>query len=235
VKIRFWLAVALVMGLAACGTPSTLPAPSTLQPVRVFHPPALRWAAGEMARCASEQPGLALYRLEAAAPVSLVEGDVQLWWGAPAQEAEHLFMLGEADWQVIAHPSRGEVTLSEQELINRFSGQNPLWPDGSPVQVWVYAPGDPLWQNLAVTLGFTSLATDAQIAPDPTAMRAAVAADPKALGFLPAHEVDESVLAAHLNEKLAEKLRQPITATLPVEPEGVVRAWLQCLQSSWQP
>jgi hypothetical protein len=233
VNVRWWL-VLVAISLAACGAPTALPAPNTIEPLRVLYPPALGWMQSSMAQCANAQPGLGVYRYEATNLPSLAENDVLLWWGTPPQSGRS-FSIGDDQLSVIVHPNRKSATFSEDDLRNLFSGQKKTWADGSPLQVWVYAPDDPLWKHFADVLALTVPPPDALIAPNPVAMRASIAEDPSAIGFLPGGALDSSVQAASLNENLAEKFRQTITATVLNEPAGLTGAWLQCLQSSWQP
>ncbi len=232
------LALALLVGLlCACGVqqPATPTPPPGLQPLFIYHPPALRPLAEPMAECAREQPGLALYREELPAPPELSRGEIWLNWGI-APENRHTFSLGTAVLQVIVpHPGRTPGSLSSEALRGLFDGSVQTWENGDEARVWVYALDDPLWRTFAAALALAQPPSNAQIAPDPQAMLDAVAADPQAIGLLPGFWHDGRVTFVTLNEKLAEKLSQPITASLSEPPTGEIAAWLACLQGRWRP
>jgi hypothetical protein len=57
-----------------------------------------------------------------------------------------------------------------------------------------------------------------------------VAADPNAIGFLPAHWLDSSVRAVTIDG--LSSAAQPILALTTSTPKGTTRSWLLCLQST---
>ncbi|MFZ6027647.1 MAG: hypothetical protein ACOYYS_08030 [Chloroflexota bacterium] len=231
-KLGFWLGLGVLL-VGCVAAPATLPPPATPQALTVYHPPALRWMAPRMAQCAEAVSGLALYRMEVPDFRDVQAGELMLWWGDPP-EGTFIYRMGDDALQVIVHPERGDVSLAGDALGAVFSGQQANWPDGAPIQVWVYAADDWLWQVFASALQIPAPASSAFLAPDPQAMLEAVAADPDAIGFLPANWSDatRAVQALPLTDKLAGFLRQPVTAVLPDEPVGAIKSWLLCVQSS---
>lgn len=236
------MVISLVIGLAAtsCQTapPVLVPTP---QSWRVQYTPALAWMAPEFNLCIRQQPGYALVVFEKpASALDIAQDEIALRWGAAAENTGYLAELGSDDLVVVVNPQNQVHDLTGGQLRNIFSGASRAWSaysEGSPnqIHVWVYPTGNEIRQYFEDALGPLRLNPSALLAPDPVAMRQAVAADTSAIGYLPGRWVDSSVRQLSITDIAETSLRQPILAITPTEPQGAQKEWLLCLQRSITP
>jgi hypothetical protein len=234
-SVLLWL-----LFLSACGAPPEALPPPTPEAVFVRYPPALRPWIAAIRDCAAENPAVALYVDESLEPAPDPKAaDLTLWLGS-SPDPGFAAQIGWEEIAVIVHPDNPLKSLSLDAARALFSGSSGNWAaaggDDASVQVWVYPVGAQLNQTLAAALlASETFSSFSMLAPDPAAMRAAVASDPTAIGFLPRAWVDESVAAVSLNQKLAESLRQPVIVLSDAEPQGEARGLLLCLQAQKLP
>jgi ABC-type phosphate transport system substrate-binding protein len=145
--------------------------------------------------------------------------------------------LGSDDLVVVVNPQNPVHNLTGSQLRNIFSGASRAWSAYSkgktnPIQVWVYPTGNEIRQYFEDALAPLRLNPSALLAPDPAAMRQAVAGDTSAIGYLPGRWVDSSVRQLSITDISELSLPQPILAITPTEPQGAQKEWLLCLQRS---
>ena len=227
----------------------------TPEAITVVITPAARTLWGKLHECALAHPELALILWERpSTSPDFRQADLSIRLGAPPAEDGYLALLGETEIKVIVHPSSafadlvraglfgntanyGQKTdppLTLQEIKTIF--QKGYTASGQPLQVWILQGDDVRRYFDAVILDGTDflsaeVAPQARIAPDPAAMLVAVASDPAAIGYLPATWLDDEVRPLVLDSALSLKLRLPILALAKVEPQGVSRTLLGCLQA----
>jgi ABC-type phosphate transport system substrate-binding protein len=190
-------------------------------------------------RCANEQPGAGLVLLERPAPgIDLTQSAVALRWGAegdwkpsgPAFAA----VIGHEELVIVTHPANPAANISLADLQSIYSGAQRSWPgqeESSGVQPWVYPSGEDVQEIFEAALGGSQpSARVVHLAPDPPAMREAIAANPTAIGFLPRRWVDDSVKILTVDGLDSALLRRPVLAWSKSEPMGPEKAWLICLQ-----
>ncbi len=228
---------ALLLVLAACqSTPAPAPELPTAQLIRLDVSTSSAWMIPAVDACARETGGLQLtVRQIATRELASPDADIVILSGAPQPAQGNAFEIGQIEAAVIVHPDNPLKELSAQALADIFNGELRQWSELDPslpvedIQVWLPLPGDEIWEALVETLldgneptGFASLA------PDPAAMRSAVAAGKAAIGVLPATYSDQTVkvVASPLEITL------PIVAVTSVQPAGVTRDFLLCLQEA---
>jgi hypothetical protein len=233
----------LIAGLtwlaAACQAqvPARTPPPEP-QALLIALPVELRPLEPALQACSQEQPELAVFWDEIpAAAVDLAAYDLTLWWGEPPAEAFAAGLASE-ELALVVYPDNPLTRLSAEALAEIFSGRAADWSAftrpafQAELRVWTYPPGDPLRQRFDERLlpggRTTSLA---RLAPDPAAMQQAVAADPGAIGYLPAAWLTASLRRISLQDADPDLLRQPVLVLSQEEPQGAERAFLACLQS----
>ena len=195
-----------------------------------------------MAECAQQTQGLTLsVQSTAVTDQSLEDNDVLLRWSSlvPANAAP--FEIGKDSLAVIVNPENPIGTLDMPKVKDFYTGQAAVWTDaeGAPlgsVQTWVY----PSEEDTQILLTSTLLAdlptvTTARIAPNPAAMLEAVAADPLAIGFVPARWLDSTVRKISITGYASDQWTLPILAVTRSEPSGITRDWLLCIQDQIEP
>lgn len=157
-----------------------------------------------------------------------------LVWGTPGPAGWPAYQLGSETLAVIVHPDNPAQSISLDGLRLAFGGEIRDWDflgqAPGPVNVYIDPPVGEIGGVLA-SAGIQPGST-AQVVPGPEQMRAAVSADPAALGLLPSRWVDPSVHTLEIVGLPEDALRAPFLAYTPGEPEGLVRQWLFCLQQS---
>lgn len=215
---------------------STLPAAPTPVIWRVNITPALRWFGPLFQKCAAENPGVGLVLQErsAASPETGVV-DFSFQWGERLPAAPYTALVANEELAVIVHPGNPNNTLTAAALLGLFGAQSDLWKEACPtcaagfdglLQTYGYAAGE----DVQAAAGWIQPGPRTRLAPDPEAVRQAVAKDPYALGFVPAHWVDGTVKRVKLEGAVPGPLQQPILVSAPAEPQGSQRSWLVCVQ-----
>jgi hypothetical protein len=207
---------------------STAAAPEELT---VEYTPSLSWLKPALSQCAT-QWNIDLLTYEAPADVLDFSKGVALRWGAPLSVAGAASQLNTDDLAIIVNPKNNVKSLKLADLQAIFQGTTANWNNdaSTPIQVWVYSGTDDVETVFRSVVQPAHLSIQAHLAPDPDAMRQAVAADPNAIGFLPAHWLDSSVRAVTING--LSSAAQPILALTASTPQGTTRSWLLCLQST---
>lgn len=227
-KLNLLLAAALLLaGCAPLPTPSAVPSP---QPLRIQADAVFEPLYGLMASCVPG--GSTLYYTASTEP-----SDARLGWAELPEADSHSFALGEQKLVLVVNPRNSLTTLSTDQLHDIYTGVVDDWQltsqaqTASPINAWGYPPEDFLGDifRQAFSVG-NARAANIQTAPGPAQMRAAVAKDPQAIGFLPEWWLDSSVKALSINSTEQGNLSLPILAGTKSEPQGALRAWLVCLQ-----
>lgn len=241
------LMAALLLG--ACQqvpTAAALPTPVLIQ---LQFTPTLRGLLPQVNACAREVPGVGVAVSERPAPaLDLKAPGVALRWAAPGDVPGAANMIGWDTLAVVVHPGSPVRSLTLAQLKAIYVNGMQSWSAflkpackscaddsssqplaGKEIHAWAYSPGDDIQQVLEGLLGSPVKPGTTYTAPDPEAMRAAVAADPSAIGFLPERLVNDSVGVVALEGAGEETLRQPVLALSMGEPEGPEREWLACL------
>jgi hypothetical protein len=180
----------LLLSLAACQTATPLPPIPTPLFWRVQFTPSLLWLGPTLNLCIRQQTGYALAvselpkdELDASRAVFV------LLWGAPDKDSGYTVELGSDDLVIVAHPQNPIRDLTSKQLVAIFSGKSRSWniyqkENSSPIQVWMNGVGSEVRLIFDGVVGQSLNDPYAHLAPDPNAMRQAVAADPAAIGYL---------------------------------------------------
>ncbi len=240
------LLLLLVLALAACQpavATSTLPPPETW---RAQLTPALRWLGPVLKECTRQVPGTALlYDEEPTSALDLSRADFTFSL-EPVSAHGYTAVLGQVGLAFIVNPANPVFQLDEASLEAIYRGEAVTWSDlkpescptctpliENPIKLFVYAPDDDLGKVFSGL--FPSLVQklpDAMLAPDPEAVRQAVAGDPDALGYVPAPVVDSSVRAVKISDISTDNLRIPLLLSAQAEPAGIKRSWVLCVQQN---
>jgi undecaprenyl-diphosphatase len=231
-----------------------VPSTTMTQAVSVEISPSLGWLRPALNACTQNQPNLALVVTEK--PANLLDSstaDVRLRWGAPVSLSGIAFELAQDALVLVVHPDNSLARISAAQLAALYSHSGTqTWlealsgctecsfkksPPGfgdQTIQRWAYPSGDDTGLVFQSQLK-TQTSPQVNLAPDPQALRQAVAADPAAIGFLPAHWLDSSVRLLPVANLASGQLNQPVLAITSSEPGGALRAWLNCIQKTFQP
>jgi DNA-binding transcriptional LysR family regulator len=220
-----------------------LPAPETW---RVQVTPSMRWLGPVFNQCTLQTPYISLLVAELPQPAldpSQVDFAISL---EPAQGAGYSAIVGRVGLALVVNASNPISQLHASDIQSIFSGKTLLWddlpaadclgctqPPKGPVQPYIYPNGDDvgkLFSNLFP--GLSVKLVDAILAPDPAAIRQAVASDPQGIGYLPAPWIDSSIHSVKISDLAEDKLQYPVVLSASAEPEGVKRSWVLCVQES---
>jgi hypothetical protein len=235
----------LVLILTGCSTPGvSTPAP-TPEAINIIYPSALQPWADDLARCASNNPQIALYFMQSSLLGAHIQSnEIGLELGNPANVTADTY-LSQVGWEqvvVVVNTENSLSQLTDAELRSIFSGQASISVNnsGDPIQVWVFPEGDPtrLIFDLAV-MQEQPVTTAAMLAPDPGAMLETISENIGTIGYLPGSflaTVDPSIVSKvkiiQLEPILEAQLRQPVIAITQSEPTGLLRSLLVCLEST---
>ncbi len=224
----------LVISQVACSpqlvTPGPLPSPVIWQ---VAVTPALAWLGPIFQRCASSQPGVNLVISQK--PASQIDPaivDLAFRWGGIAQPPAFAAEIGQDELAVVVNPTNPVNSLSSSQLIQLFNGSLTRWSqldlknfDGM-VTAYRYA----LSEDVQQAADWLPVGPAGILAPDPAAVRQAVAAETYSVGYLPARWVDTSVKRVAIAGLGTDQQTRPILALAQSEPQGARRALLLCVQ-----
>jgi hypothetical protein len=238
-KTRLAMIGLVGLALVACQAAPSAASVPTPQYWRVQYTPALAWMAPAFNLCIRQgPPGYALAVFEKpASALDITQAEITLRWGAPAETSGSLVELGSDDLALVVNPHNPLQSLTGSQVKTIFSGTNRAWSDYSKgyantIRVWSYPQGNEIRQYFEEAFAPLDLLASAHLAPDPNAMRQAVAADPSAIGYLPRRWVDSSVRQLTIADIPEPSLRQPILAITQITPQGAQKEWLLCLQRS---
>jgi hypothetical protein len=239
------LILGLMILLNACGVPElSTPAP-TPEAIHVVYPASLERWADRITGCASTNPLIGLYFTQAPTLDTNFDMNVVLLeLGEPSQidAASYLSQVGLEQITVIVNQDNDLSQISTSLLQSIYSGQTTSWKNdsGQRIQVWVLPNGDPVRKHFdQAIMQSNPLTSEAMLAPDPEAMLEAISGDNNSIGYLPGSMLSSSnlnlvdkVKIVQLDSSLQEELHQPVIALTHIEPEGLMRELLICLQDA---
>jgi PBP superfamily domain len=231
------LSLALVL-LAACQPAQPPVTPATPVILTVQATPALQLLAAQFHACAKEMGNTGVVLLDFS---SQNQAALTLRWGAGSgipdrtEPQGYAAVIGQEELAVVVNPRNPRESISLSDVQAIYSGALRAWPQTSPpgeIQPWTYPSGDDTQAVFDANIlnNQPASARVVSLAPDPAAMREAVAGDPAAIGFLPRRWVDGTVKALAVEGIEPDRMRQPILAISKAEPQGMEKTWLICLQ-----
>lgn len=232
----------LILGLALGGCqPAAEPEPlPTANTVTVQITPALRWMAPLLNDCARRAGQGIVLDERPTRDINPGQAALALRWGAPPSLPAFAAEIGSDRLALAAHPSNPLNRLTREALTEIYAAAGAGWDslDGAQesglsgeIHNWGYASGEDIQQLIdSLTLAQPARTEAVYLAPDPLALRQSVAADPAALGFVPAQLLDASLKELQIDSLDDTALTQPILALAASEPQGALRQFLGCVQ-----
>lgn len=235
---KVFCAVALLCVLTGCAAATPTPQPAlTIWTVNLT--PTLGWMTPAINQCARSQPETGVFLREV--PVDALDfqnTDISLTWGTVSETTLPVFELGTDQLSVIVHPGNPVDSLAQSQLEQIIQGEITTWQ-----QADVLMDGDIAWWLLPAgdetrRLSEKSLAIQpernpyAWMAPDADAVVQSVAADPLAIGIVPARWLSDSVKSIQLIGLDTESFTLPILAVTRQQPDTEMTIFLACLQNS---
>jgi hypothetical protein len=218
----------------------TLPPPPTPEIWHVQFTPALRWLGPIFQQCAAGLPGANLVVNErAAGQLTPTTADFSFQWGERANPAAFTAVIGQDDLVLVVNPANPIGSLTAVDVQNIFDSKIETWGpllatrcanctpafEGA-LRAYVYPVGD----DMRTAASWIPAGPAAVLAPDPAAVRGALAAERFSIGYLPRRWLDASVKAVVIEGANPGQLTRPVLAMAPQEPQGTKRAWLLCVQ-----
>jgi hypothetical protein len=238
-----WIALVVLVGCQPVISTATLVSPDVW---RVQVSPALRWLNADFHTCTATLPNVTLlYDEKPAASLDPAQGDFTISL-EPAKGAAYTASLGQSAMTVIVNPANPLSQLSLADLQAIFNGKVIAWADLAKgaclecatstlkaIQPYVYAEGDEVARVLESLIpGLAPRQPNALLAPNPLAVRQAVAGDAQAIGIIPAFWLDATVKAVPISDPPANGLRFPIVFSATAEPVGAKLSWLLCVENA---
>lgn len=124
-----------------------------------------------------------------------------------------------------------------RDIINQFCSEcaaPETFLDRSLVS-WKYPPAEDIAMeiNRIPSIDQSVAINRIHVAPNPSALAAALAYDPGAIGWLPARWLNSNLKEITLTGSNPLDYVIPVVALTPVEPSAAVSTWLECLQSTY--
>jgi hypothetical protein len=243
------MCVAAALALGGCQpdiSTATLASPEVW---RVQVSPALRWLDADFHACTETLPGVTLlYSEKPAGSLDPAQADFTISL-EQANGAGYTAILGQSELALIVNPSNPLSQLSLADLQTIFNGKVTAWAELAKssclqcsdssmkaIQPYVYAPGDEVGQVIQnLVPGVAARQANALLAPDPQAVRQAVAGDLQAVGLIPAFWLDRTVKVVTISDPPANGLNFPILFSAAAEPAGAKLSWLLCVEKQINP
>jgi hypothetical protein len=245
VKFVWTILLAALVLLAGC-RPEIQPDPPLTTPVvwQVQITPALRWLTPIFQKCTADLPGTHLVVNEQSAlHLDPQKADFSFQWGEPANLLPFVTVVAQDELAVVVNPANPLTSLTMTEVQSLFAGKTDSWslvlkarcascgPDfEGAVKAYGYATGEDV-QQAAIWI---QPGPAMFLAPDPQAVREAVARERYSIGFLPARWVDKTVKSLKIEGIEPGLLKRPILGLASQEPQGAKRAWLLCVSEASQ-
>lgn len=190
-----WILSGIMLLVAACQSPPP-EAALEIDTLVVQVTPAARPVIPAVKACSAFLPNVDLRVVERFA--SQAEPGILIRLGEPKDDTSQLVRIASEEIGVILHPDSPAASLTVDQIRDLFTGQTASWADlggaDAAVTVWGLFAGDEAQQAFeGEILAGAPLASSAGLAPDPGALRGAVAADPVAIGLLPSAWVQDGV------------------------------------------
>lgn len=236
-----WIVLAVLVGCQPVVSTATVAAPVVW---RVQVSPALRWLNAGFHTCTGMLPGVTLlYDEKPAAALDPAQADFTISL-EPAKGAAYTARLGQSELTVIVNPANPLIQLKVADLQAIFNGKVVAWVDLAKsacpecaasslkaIQPYVYAEGDDMARVFESLIpGLALRQPNVLLAPNPQAVRQAVAGDAQAIGVIPAFWLDGTVKAVTISDPPTNGLRFPIVFSAAAEPTGAKLSWLLCVQ-----
>lgn len=215
-KFQTLVLFVLLFVLSACG--------GTKQPqaaLRIVFSPAAHPVSAAVLTCAPASEDISV-SIDSYYPGSfaLADYDFFIRLGEPDENVAFTAQIATEKIIVIANPELGLKALTRSEAADLFSGRS------DSEAIWVGPESDEARQLfIADVLLGGPVSSFASLSASPEQMLAEVAANPDAVGILPAAWADETVSTIDLG------IETPVLALSATEPTGASRDLIACLQS----
>jgi DNA-binding transcriptional LysR family regulator len=249
VKLFLSVSLAALVLLAGC-RPEIQPAPPLTTPVvwQVQVTPALRWLEPIFQKCAAELPGTHLVVSEQSVlHMDPQKADFLFQWGQSANLPFFVAVIAQDELVVVVNPLNPLNSLTATEVQSLFAGKTDSWslvlkarcascgPDfEGAVKAYGYAAGEDV-QQAAIWI---QPGPAMFLAPDPQAVREAVARERYSIGFLPARWLDKTVKSVKIEGSDLWQLKRPVLGLISkgtnIEVPDPKREWLSCVTESSQ-
>jgi len=231
------------------GTASSSGKLADINAYQVAYNPNLEWMVPVITNCQSEITDFQItYQQAASLTAASGNYDVYLSYGTNAEIGADIYQIGSDQLAVAVNASRGMQQIPITLVDSIFSGRTTTWgeayttcPDcfnsdltsnSDAIRIWILPEDSGLWS------AFTALYLDAlpssfaNIAPNARIMYQMLAADPNAIGVLPAGWLNDSVTGLTVRGENSTSISLPILAAAHTEPDENLSQWLACIQNA---
>ncbi len=219
-----------LLWLSGCATPApTAPTPTPPQTLTLALTPALRPWLPTVQACVISLTDTAVFIREAVYPAA-EPVDLHLHLGEPSELPAFVAQIGDDGLIIILNPNHPTPTPDLATLQAYYTGQQITWSDeaATTINLWALMPGD---ESRAAfdhfVLGDARLNTNTRLAADAATMRAAILADPTAIGYLPTAALNDDDIVV-----IETGITLPVLALADREPQGALYEIVACLQDN---
>jgi len=214
---------------------------------QVAYNPNLEWLIPAMNNCQSQIADFQI-SYEQAASLTAASGsyDVYLSYGSNNVVGASLYQLGSDQLTIAVNAARGMQGITTALIDDVFSGRASTWGDAyqtcpvcftsdlsanqDPITVWMLPEDSVFWESFRSAYLNSPVSSFAKIAPNARILRQMLAADPAAIGLLPAGWMDSTVYSLVLPPEDDANLTLPILAAAHSQPDASLSEWLACVQ-----
>jgi phosphate transport system substrate-binding protein len=210
--------------LVACGPaePAVLVSPITV----LYTEATVPWLPG-LYICAGDRTVNAVQR--ALNLIDLQSGELAMEIGASPVENSTAYQIGSEDIVVILNPRNPVKSLTAGQIRGLFTGLITSWEavggSKSPVDVWVFSPGEDIQQLFMTTfLADSAVTSNARLATSMEEMRQEIAGNVNSVGILTKRWATDDLSTAYSITGL------PVLVLSQGEPQDAIQGLISCLQ-----
>jgi undecaprenyl-diphosphatase len=219
--------------------------------ISVNYPSSLSWLAPIINECNQKNATLSLTYEEQPIPSQSTLPVINLGFEDINDSVSTTYLIGYETLKIVSNKNNPLVQLNLSQLKELFEGANATWADfikrcdqcpnknsfsilaDKSIQLWVY-PNSNYEQKIfsRTILNNSQPSLLVNIAPDVSTMAEALQINPAAIGFLPAHWINDSLKSIEITDLNAEEIKFPIVASVSLLPVQSYEELLLCIQNS---
>lgn len=221
--------------------------------ISVNYPSSLSWLVSIINECNQNGTTLSLKYHEQAFPSPSASPAINLGFENYNDSDSAKYLIGYESLKIVSSKTNPLVQLNLSQLKDIFNGTYTTWANfingcdqcanknafsiltDKVIQLWSYSTGNNEQKIFSRTiLNNIQPPLNAYIAPDVKAMVEALQINPAALGYLPAHWINDSLKPIEITDFNAEEFKFPIVVSVSLLPIQSYEDFFVCIQNSFR-